>query len=141
MKKDGVQRDAAVYTSAISAAESEGRWKEALSLLDGMEREGISLNTITCNAAISAVTLVRGKRTGPEIGIERGQKREREREQRERERAERESRERGDGKLRFLRKILDYLVRKGAKMGGSGKASRSHAAGRNTVCINKCVDM
>ena len=36
MKELAVERDAAVYTAAISAMEKEGKWQQALDLFEGV---------------------------------------------------------------------------------------------------------
>jgi pentatricopeptide repeat protein len=42
------------YNAAISACEKEGKWQQALALLDQMRDQGVTADVITYNAAISA---------------------------------------------------------------------------------------
>lgn len=56
MKADGIEPDGFCYSSAISCCGAEGRWKEALELIDTMKKGGPRTrpNRISYTAAISA---------------------------------------------------------------------------------------
>ena len=54
MKRNGIERNAITYNTAISACEKGGQTDQALRLLDKMSSEGIEKNAITYSAAISA---------------------------------------------------------------------------------------
>ena len=56
MKADGIEPDGFCYSSAISCCGAEGRWKEALDLIDTMKKGGPKTrpNRIAYTAAISA---------------------------------------------------------------------------------------
>ena len=52
--QQGCERNVITYSSLIAACEKAGRWQLALKLLEDMQRDHISPNTLTFNSLISA---------------------------------------------------------------------------------------
>ncbi len=57
MKEErGIRPNVVTYGAAIAACGNGGQWRKALELLDLMRNDGLSINTITYNSAIAALS-------------------------------------------------------------------------------------